>query len=407
MFRYLTAGESHGSCLIAIVEGVPAGLRLKGSFVDGELARRQIGYGRSKRMKMEKDRVEILSGVRASVTIGSPICLLIANRAEEKWQSSPPLTALRPGHADLAGALKYNHKDLRNVLERSSARETAIRVAVGAIAKTFMREVGIEIISHVTQIGSVRADSAIELISPSGRQVLRSKKAQRPTLGVGAAKSKVKSWEDETRKILSKIDRSPVRCIDGKASQRMKKKIDEAKRRGDTLGGIFEVIVTGIPPGLGSYVHWDRKLDGRLTQAVMSIQAIKGVEIGLGFSYADSSGSEVHDEILYRDGFCHRSNNAGGLEGGVTNGEPIILRAVMKPIPTLQTPLPSIDLITKKKTHASVQRSDICAVPAAGVVAEAVVAIEMAGAFQEKFGGDTLREVKRNLKGYLGQLKDM
>ena len=394
MFRYLTAGESHGSCLIAIVEGVPAGLRLKGSFIDGELARRQIGYGRSKRMKMEKDRVEILSGVRASVTIGSPICLLIPNRAEEKWQSSPPLTALRPGHADLAGALKYNHKDLRNVLERSSARETAIRVAVGAIAKTFMREVGIEIISHVTQIGSVRADSAIELI-------LESKKVKPPTFRVGAPKSKVKSWEDETRKILSKIDRSPVRCIDGKASQRMKKKIDEAKRRGDTLGGIFEVIVTGIPPGLGSYVHWDRKLDGRLTQAVMSIQAIKGVEIGLGFSYADSSGSEVHDEILYRDGFRHKSNNAGGLEGGVTNGEPIILRAVMKPIPTLQTPLPSIDLITKKKTQASVQRSDICAVPAAGVVAEAVVAIEMAEAFQEKFGGDTSREVKGNYKAYL------
>ena len=370
MFRYLTAGESHGKCLTAIVEGVPAGLRLSSSAIDGELARRQIGHGRSERMQMEKDHVEILSGVRASVTIGSPICLLIPNRAEEKWESHPPLTALRPGHADLAGALKYNHRDLRNVLERSSARETAIRVAVGAVAKRFIREVGIEIISHVTQIGPARAGSAVKLISNLARR-------------------------------QAEIDKSPVRCIDEKASQSMKRKIDEAKRRGDTLGGIFEVIVTGIPPGLGSYVHWDRKLDGRLTQAVMSIQAIKGVEIGLGFGYANFRGSEVHDEMFYRKGFRHKSNNAGGLEGGVTNGEPITLRAVMKPIPTLQTPLSSIDLITKKKTRASIQRSDVCAVPAAGVVAEAVVAIEIAKAFQEKFGGDTLQEIKRSHRAYL------
>jgi chorismate synthase len=378
MLRYLTAGESHGSCLIAIVEGVPAGLNLKSSLIDRELARRQVGYGRSERMKMEEDHVEILSGLRGYVTIGSPICILVPNRAGEKWYSSPPLTALRPGHADLAGSLKYDHKDLRNVLERSSARETAIRVAVGAIARTLIREVGIEVISHVTQIGPVRADSAMKI---------------------------VQSRQGESKKILSKIDKSPLRCLDEGAAKKMKKKIDEAKRKGDTLGGTFEVIVTGIPPGLGSYVHWDRRLDGRLAQAVMSIQAIKGVEIGIGFSYANFSGSEVHDEITYRDCFRHKSNNAGGLEGGVTNGEPIILRAVMKPIPTLQKPLPSIDLITKKKVRASIQRSDVCAVPAAGVVAEGIVAIEIAKAFQEKFGGDTLREIKRNYKGFLNQVK--
>ncbi len=378
MLRYLTAGESHGRCLIAIVEGVPSGLCLKSSLIDRELARRQIGYGRSERMKMEEDHVEILSGVRGDITIGSPVCLIIPNKAGEKWHSSPPLTALRPGHADLAGALKYNHKDLRSVLERSSARGTATRVAVGAIARTLIREVGIEVISHVTQIGTVKANSAVKI---------------------------VQSRQDESKKILSEVDRSPLRCLDEEAAQRMRRKIDAAKRRGDTLGGTFEVIVTGIPPGLGSYVHWDRKLDGQLAQAVMSIQAIKGVEIGLGFSYAGFSGSEVHDEIIYRDGFRHKSNNAGGLEGGVTNGEPIILRAVMKPIPTLQKPLPSIDLRTKKRVRASIQRSDVCAVPAAGVVAEAVVAIEIAKAFQEKFGGDTLREIRRNYKGYLNQMK--
>lgn len=373
MLRYLTAGESHGKCLIAIVEGIPAGLRLKSSAIDCELARRQIGYGRSERMKIEEDHVEILSGLRRSVTIGSPLCLLIPNRAGEKWSSLPPLTALRPGHADLAGALKYGHKDLRNVLERASARETASRVAVGAIAKIFMRELGVGIISHVTGIGSVKAGSAMEAAGVLSRQV--------------------------------EIDKSPVRCFDKKAAGEMVKKIDEAKRRGDTLGGTFEVIVTGVPPGLGSYVHWDRRLDGCLSQAVMSIQAIKGVEIGLGFGYAGPSGSEVHDEIFYRDGFGHRSNNAGGLEGGVTNGEPVILSAVMKPIPTLRKPLESIDFITGEKKKASVHRSDVCAVPAAGIVAEAVVAIEIAKAFQEKFGSDTLREVKRNYKGYLKQVK--
>ena len=391
MFRYLTAGESHGKCLTAIVEGVPSELRLKASFINRELARRRIGYGRSERMKMEDDSVEILSGVRGNVTIGSPVCLLIPNRAGEKWQSYPPLTALRPGHADLAGALKYNHKDLRNVLERSSARETAVRVAVGSIAKAVMMEIGIEIASNVIQIGNVKADSAIKFILKSEKTLSR--------------KIKVQRWENEIREVLSVADKSPLRCIDKSAVKRMKREIDDAKCSGDTLGGTFEIIVTGVPPGLGSYVHWDRKLDGRLAQAVMSIQAIKGVEIGLGFGYAGLRGSKVHDEIVYSGGFGHKSNNAGGLEGGVTNGEPIVLSAVMKPIPTLRTPLSSIDLITKKKTHADVHRSDVCAVPSAGVVAEAVIAIEIVKAFQEKFGADTLKEIKRNYSGYLNQLK--
>ena len=389
MIRYLTAGESHGKCLIAIVDGIPAGMKLSNSMIDRELARRQVGYGRSNRMEIEEDHVEILSGVRKQTTIGSPICLLIPNRAGEKWESLPPLTALRPGHADLAGALKYNHRDLRNVLERASARETAIRVAVGAIAKQFCREMQVEIISHVTQIGSAKADSASLPHLPS----------LNPPLSPFT-----KGGRGIKKKFLSEIDKSPVRCIDKKASEKMKREIDKARRNGDTIGGTFEVIATGIPPGLGSYVHWDRKLDGRLAQAVMSIQAIKGVEIGLGFSYADFHGSEVHDEITYRGTFRHKSNNAGGLEGGVTNGEPIILRAIMKPIPTLKNPLASIDLLTGKKTKAAIQRSDVCAVPAASIITEAVVAIELVKAFQEKFGGDTIQETKRNLKGYLKQL---
>lgn len=379
MFRYLTAGESHGNSLIAIVEGMPAGLKLSKSRIDHELARRQIGYGRSRRMKMEKDRVRVLSGLRKQVTIGSPVCLLISNKAGAGWESMPPVTALRPGHADLAGVLKYGHGDIRNVLERASARETAMRVGVGAVARIFCEEMGVRILSNVTQIGSVRADSVV-------------KKAQ--------------GLEDEVERLIPEIDKSPVRCIDAKASRRMKAAIDKARDKGNSLGGTFEVVAVGIPPGLGSYVHWDRKLDGRMAQAVMSIQAIKGVEIGLGFGYANCRGSSVHDRIIYRDGFFRRmSNNAGGVEGGVTNGEPLVLRAVMKPIPTLRVPLPSVDFITGKRTQAEVQRSDVCAVPAAGIVAEAVAAIEIAKAFQEKFGADSMKEIKRNLKGYLEQIQ--
>ena len=379
MFRYLTAGESHGNSLIAIVEGLPAGLKLSKSRIDHELARRQIGYGRSRRMKMEKDRVRILSGLRNQVTIGSPVCLLISNKAGARWESMPPVIALRPGHADLAGALKYGHGDIRNVLERASARETAMRVGVGAVARIFCEEMGVRIFSNVTQVGPVRADSAMK---------------------------NVQDLQDEIERLLLKIDKSPVRCIDGKASKRMKAAIDKARDKGNSLGGTFEVVAAGVPPGLGSYVHWDRKLDGRLAQAIMSIQAIKGVEIGLGFGYASCRGSSVHDRIIYRDGsFRRTSNNAGGMEGGVTNGEPLILRAVMKPIPTLKTPLLSVDFITRERTRAEVQRSDVCAVPAAGVVAEAVVAIEIAKAFQEKFGADSMKEIKRNLGAYLEQLK--
>ena len=373
MMRYLTAGESHGNSLVAIIEGMPAGMKIPKMYIDHQLERRQIGYGRSSRMKIEKDHVEVVSGLRRQTTIGSPICLLISNRACEKWDSLPPLTAIRPGHADLAGALKYGHRDIRNVLERASARETAVRVAVGAVAKLLCEEMGIRIISRVTQIGHIKSN-------PAKKNALR----------IAGDSS----------------DKSLVRCIDKKAAVKMKKAIDEAKRRGDSLGGTFEVIAAGIPPGLGSYVHWDRKLDGLLAQAVMSIQAVKGVEIGLGFDYAETSGSSAHDRIVRKNGFFRRlSNNAGGLEGGVTNGEPVIVRAVMKPIPTLQKALPSIDFITGEKTRAAVQRSDICAVPAASVVAEAVVAIEIAKALQEKFGGDTIKEIKRNLRGYLKYIK--
>lgn len=372
MMRYLTAGESHGNSLIAIIEGMPAGMKISKMYIDRQLERRQIGYGRSSRMKIEKDHVEILSGLRRQTTIGSPICMLIPNRAGEKWDLLPPLTAIRPGHADLAGALKYGHKDIRNVLERASARETAVRVAVGAVAKLLCEEMGIRIISRVIQIGHIKS-------SP--------------------VKNAMRSTGDDP-------DESSVRCIDKKAAGKMKKAIDEAKRKGGSLGGTFEVIVDGIPPGLGSYVHWDRKLDGLLAQAVMSIQAVKGVEIGLGFDYAETSGASAHDRIIRKnDSFRRLSNNAGGLEGGVTNGEPVIVRAVMKPIPTIQKALPSVDFITGKKTRAAVQRSDVCAVPAASIVAEAVAAIEIAKALQEKFGGDTIKEIKRNLRGYLKYLK--
>jgi chorismate synthase len=381
MFRYLTAGESHGDNLIAIVEGLPAGLELPKSRIDNELARRQFGYGRSRRMKMEEDRVQILSGLRKQVTIGSPVCLLLPNKASAGWESMPPMTALRPGHADLAGALKYGTGDIRNVLERASARETAMRVCVGTVAKIFCEEMGVRIFSNVTQIGSVKTDSV-------GR--------------------KSRNLQDQIAPILWEIDNSPVRCIDKEASKKMKTAIVKARIKGNTLGGTFEVVAVGVPPGLGSYVHWDRKLDGRLAQAIMSIQAIKGVEIGLGFGYAGRRGSSVHDRITYRDGsFRRTSNNAGGVEGGVTNGEPLVLHAVMKPIPTLRTPLPSVDFITKKRTKAEVQRSDVCAVPAASVVAEAVVAIEIAKALQEKFGADSMKEIKRNFEWYLEQLKQV
>ncbi|MBI4241901.1 MAG: chorismate synthase [Candidatus Rokubacteria bacterium] len=384
-FRFLTAGESHGEALVAVIDGVPAGLPLTEADINQDLARRQRGYGRGGRMKIERDQVHILSGVRWGLTLGSPITLQIANRDWENWKATmsvaPPepgaaakqVTRPRPGHADLAGAMKYGHRDIRNVLERSSARETTARVAVAGVAKRFLGEYGIEILSHVVEIGGVRA---ADLDLP---------------------------WAE----IKRRAEASEVRCADPEAEARMITAIDAARDKGDTLGGIFEVAALGCPVGLGSYVQWDRRLDGRLAQAFCAIQAIKGAEIGLGFETARRLGSEVHDEILFdRDaGFKRGSNNAGGLEGGVTNGQPVVVRAVMKPLSTLRTPLRSVDLTTKEAVEAVVERSDVCAVPAAGIVGEAMMAIVLAQAFLEKFGGDSLEEIRRNYQAYQESLR--
>lgn len=394
MLRYLTAGESHGPSLTTILEGIPARLPLSPKDIDAELARRQMGYGRGGRMKIEQDRALITAGVRHGVTLGSPIALTITNRDFANWQETmgleaevkardtrPPMTRPRPGHADLAGAIKYGHRDIRNVLERASARETTARVAVGAICKGLLREFDISVLSHVVAIGTVRA--SVGDLSPEQVQAL--------------------------------AEASPVRCADREAAEAMVACIDEARRRKTTLGGIFEVIVEGVPVGLGSYIQWDQKLDGRLARALMSIQAIKGVEVGLGFTVAGRFGSEAHDEIFYDpEGprphglkFYRKTNYAGGLEGGVTNGEPILLRAAMKPLSTQYAPLRSVDLETKEPFEASVERSDICAVPAAGVIGEAVVAFEVAAALREKFGGDSLEEMKQNFDAYSRYVREL
>ena len=384
-FRFLTAGESHGEALTAIIEGVPAGLLLSEADINEDLARRQRGYGRGGRMKIERDQAHISSGLRWGVTLGSPITLSIQNRDWENWKTTmavgePPagtpskaVTRPRPGHADLAGAMKYGHRDIRNVLERSSARETTARVAVAGVAKRLLAEFGISILSHVIEIGGLRI---VPLELP---------------------------WEE----IRRRAEASEVRCADPTAERAMIEAIDQAKATGDTLGGVFEVVALGCPVGLGSYVHWDRKLDGRLAQAFCSIHAIKGAEIGMGFEAARRPGSQVHDEILFdRDaGFSRRTNSAGGLEGGVTNGQPVIVRAVMKPIATLRRPLQSVDVETKEVVEAVVERSDVCAVPAAGVVGEAMMAITLAQAVLEKFGGDSLEEIRRNYQGYQDSLK--
>ncbi len=382
MIRFLTAGESHGRCLVAIIEGVPAGLGISAEDIDLQLGRRQKGYGRGERMKIEQDRVQILAGVRGGKTLGSPISLLVENRDWDNWKDamSPSsiekgrkVTRPRPGHADLAGAIKYNQRDIRNILERASARETAIRVAIGAIARKLLAEFDIEIFSHVIKIGKSE-------VVPSS----------------------LANWEE----IRERAENSPLRCADKIAEGEMIEEIDRAKEEGDSLGGIFEVVVLNPPIGLGSHTHWDRRLDGRLAQALMSIPAIKGVEIGLGFQVADRRGSQIHDEIFYRKGgFYRRSNNAGGLEGGITNGEPIILRAAMKPIPSLSKPLHSIDIETKESFEATKERADVCAVPAAGVVGEAVVTIEIAEAMLEKFGGDSLDEMKNNFRNYMSYVR--
>jgi len=386
IFRFLTAGESHGEALTALIDGVPAGLPLTEADIDVDLARRQRGYGRGGRMKIERDRVHIVSGVRWGQTLGSPLTLQIANRDWENWKATmavaPPeagtaaneVTRPRPGHADLAGAMKYGHRDIRNVLERSSARETTARVAVAAVAKRLLAEFGITILSHVTEIGNVRIPADFEM-----------------------------PWDDVRRR----AEASEVRCADPETEAAIIAAIDDAKVKGDTLGGVFEVVALGCPVGLGSYVQWDRRLDGRLAQAFLAIQAIKGVEMGLGFEAARRPGSAVHDEILFDagHGFRRSSNNAGGLEGGVTNGQPVTVRAAMKPLSTLRTPLKSVDLATKEAVEAVVERSDVCAVPAAGIVGEAMMAIVLANSFLEKFGGDSVDEIRHNHTAYVESLQ--
>ncbi len=378
MLRWLTAGESHGPQLTVVIEGLPAGLAISEDDLRRDLARRQGGHGRGGRQKIETDFARIVSGVRGGFTIGSPVTLVLENKDHANWTAEmtastegfapKPVTRLRPGHADLAGALKYGHTDVRNVLERSSARETATRVAAGAVARKLLGHFGVEIFSFTQSIG--RTDIGFE--------------------GV-----------DVDTVTVADIEASPVRCPDPDASRRMVADIDEVAERGDTLGGTFRVIARGVPLGLGSYVHWDRKLDGRLAQAVLSINAIKGVEFGAGFEGAARPGSEFHDQIDYADGrFRHLTNRAGGLTGGVTNGEPIDLRVAIKPISTMKKPMPSIDLNTKEKVEAHYERSDVCVVPAAGVIGEAVVALTLADAFLEKFGGDSMVELERNYRSY-------
>lgn len=387
MLRFVTSGESHGQALVAWISGLPADLPVDLEFVNRELHRRQLGYGRGGRQKIEKDRVEALSGIRHGHTIGAPIAMRLENRDWPNWEKAlpvedvdgaeeaqRPLTAPRPGHADLAGALKFNFHDARYVLERASARETAARVAAGAIAKLLLREFGTDVLSHVIGVGKVRLDRAA-------------------------------TWA-EIQAVCANLE-SPLRCVDTATEQRMKSEVDQMLRAGDSVGGIFEVVAHNIAPGLGSHSQWDEKLDGRLARAVMSIQAVKGVEIGTGVTSAASYGSEVQDEIRYdatRKRFQRSTNRAGGLEGGITNGEDVVVRGYLKPISTLRRPLETADLKTKQAVKAAYERSDICVVPAAGVAGEAMVALVLAEGFLQKFGGDSLAETRRNFEGYQRQL---
>jgi chorismate synthase len=387
MLRFTTAGESHGRALVAIVEGLPAGLPIDVAVIDHELARRQLGYGRGGRMKIEQDQAQILSGVRHGLTLGSPIALLIENKDWANWtevMASEPreipavkartLKRPRPGHADLAGGQKFGARDLRDILERASARETTARVACGALAKQLLASFGAEIRSHVIQLGGI-PDKPLQL-----------------------------SWEE----VAAISDDAPLHCGDAEAQHRMVMLIDEKREAGDTVGGIFEVIARGVLPGLGSHTAWDLKLDGRLAQAIMSIPAVKAVSIGAGSEASALPGSEVHDEIAYNNEtkeFIRETNRAGGLEGGVTNGEEIRIRGHLKPLSTLRRPLRSVDIDTKQEESAAFERSDITAVPAAGVIGEAMVALTVAAAMREKFGGDGLGEMKRNFEGYREQLR--
>ena len=379
-FRFLTSGESHGKCLNAIIEGIPAGIRIKASVINEDLARRQVGYGRGGRMKIEKDTVEIKSGVRFGKSTGAPICLEIKNKDFENWQEvmnteyqdypaqetlkkieEKSFTTVRPGHADYAGSIKYNFTDLRNVLERSSARKTAIEVAVGSVAKQILKEFGIMGFSHVIQIGNVKLDF----------------------------------YPKTYTLIKEKAEKSDVRCADDLTADRMRNAIDEAAQAGDTLGGKFEVIFGNLPVGLGSYVHWDRCLDGRLAQAVMSIPAVKAVEIGAGVDAASLKGSQMHDEIFVKNKNVYRhTNNAGGIEGGMTNGEALVIKGTMKAIPTMRKPLATVDIKDMQPASAHFERSDTCAVPACAVVAEARIAIILADELLTKIGGDNFVEMK-------------
>ena len=386
MFRFETAGESHGECLVATVTGMPAGIPVSIAAIDRELWRRQQGFGRGGRMKIETDRAHIVSGVRHSKTIGSPIAIVIENKDWKNWSEFLPVeendgrkktvTRPRPGHADLAGAIKYDFQDARYILERASARETTARVAVGALAKALLAEMGIQVLSHVIAVGSERLHRAA-------------------------------AWEELVE--LSQRDEVLLACVDAEAEQRMKAVVDEAYRTGDTVGGVFEVVAHGVPPGLGSHIAWDTRLDGKLAQAIVSMQAVKGVEVGFAADGASSFGSKVQDTIHYnRDDrkFTRSANRAGGLEGGMTNGQDIVVRGLLKPISTLRRPLESVDLTTREPALAAYERSDVAVVPAAGVIGEAMVAIVLASAAIEKFGGDSLKEMMRNFEGYLEQVKN-
>lgn len=383
MLRMLTAGESHGPGLVMILEGMPAGLSIDSEYIDQFLARRQKGHGRGGRMGIEQDRVQILAGVRGRMTLGSPIAMLIANKDYENWarymspdeiETGKEVYRPRPGHADLAGAMKYNHQDFRNVLERASARETAARVAAGAICRKFLSALNINIYSQVTAIGPVRTETSGMLM------------------------------DEEMQKL---VEQSPVGTWDQIAAEKMTDAIDEAKSGGESLGGVFEISIHNTAPGIGSHVQWDRRLDARLTAAMMSIPAIKAVEVGEGFENAHLPGSRVHDEIQYgdREGLNRRHNRAGGIEGGISNGEPIMVRAYMKPIPTLYKPLLSVNTQTWEAEKADIERSDICAVPAARIVGEAMAAFALSEALTEKFGADSMSEMKEQYAGYLAYLE--
>ena len=387
MLRFETAGESHGECLVATLSGLPAGVPVSVESINRELWRRQQGYGRGGRMKIEQDRVAIVAGVRHSITIGSPIALLIRNKDWENWREALPVEATqdgeskkravvrpRPGHADLAGALKYGTRDLRDILERASARETVGRVCAGALAKALLERLGMRTLSHVLSVGGIWAEA------------------------------RAPRFPEE----LEGADADPLRCLDPRASARMVERIDEARENGDSLGGVFEVVAFGVPPGIGSHVHWDRRLDARLAAAVMGIQAVKGVEIGDGFRLAEMPGSRAVDILEYagETGFMRTSNHAGGIEGGMSNGEPIVLRAAMKPIPTMRKAVDSVDLVSKEKVKAAVERADICAVPAAAVIAESVVSLVIADALLEKTGGDSMPEIEERLEVMRHRIRD-